>query len=113
LTGPALHFDLEVEAAQLHYERGYREGDRGANTLVQTPGLHLVLTALRRDARLQEHRAPAHLTIHVLSGRLRVRVAAETYDLPAGHVLVLESGVRHDAEAVEDSVFLLTLGGQP
>jgi quercetin dioxygenase-like cupin family protein len=113
LTGSALHFDLGAEAAQLHYERGFREGDRGANTLVQMPGLHLVLTALRRGARLQEHQAPANLTIQVLSGRLRIRAAAGTYELAAGHVLVLESGLRHDAEAVEDAVFLLTLSEHP
>ena len=112
LTGASLHFDLHAEAAQLHYERGFRETDRGANTLVSTPALRLVLTALRQGARLQEHQAPSHVAIQVVSGRLRVHAGADDLELPAGHVLVLEPGLRHDAEALEDSVFLLTVAGR-
>jgi quercetin dioxygenase-like cupin family protein len=111
LTGSALRFDLSAEAAQLQYERGYRETDRGANTLVNTPAFRLVLTALRQGGRLQEHQAPSSVAIQVVTGHLRVRVGEESFDLPAGHVLVLEPSLRHDAEALEDSVFLLTLAG--
>jgi quercetin dioxygenase-like cupin family protein len=112
LTGASLHFDLNAEAAQLQYEHGFRETDRGANTLVSTPALKLVLTALRKGARLQEHQAPGSVAIQVVSGRLRVHAGADDVELPAGHVLVLEPGQRHDAEALEDAVFLLTVAGR-
>ena len=110
LTDTVLLFDLDVEAAQLHYERGFREGDRNANTLVKADGFRVVLTALRAGARLEPHKAAGHVTVHVLSGRLRLRLPDQTVELPAGHLLVLEPDVVHDAEALEDSTFLLTLG---
>jgi quercetin dioxygenase-like cupin family protein len=112
LTGSILSFDLNAEAAQLHYERGFRETDRGANTLVNTPTLRLVLTVLRQGARLPEHHAPSTVVIQVVSGHLRVRVGTDTTDLSAGHLVVLEPSLRHDAEALEDSVVLLTLAAR-
>lgn len=109
LRGSALRFDLAAEAAQLRIERGWREGDRSANTLVKFPDFRVVLTALRAGGRLQEHQAAGRVTIHTLEGRLRLHVQGESTDLPADHLLALEQGVPHDVEALTDSVFLLTL----
>jgi quercetin dioxygenase-like cupin family protein len=109
LAGPLIAIDLAVEAAQLRTERGWREGDRNANTLVKTPDFRVVLTALRAGARLQEHQAAGRVSIQTLSGRVRLQVGAQNVELPTGHLLVLEPGLAHDVEALEDSVFLLTL----
>src|SRR5688572_14544944 len=103
LTSPILVFDLQAEAAQVRYEQGYREGERNANTLVKGPRLRIVLTALRRGARLQEHQAPGPVTIHTLSGHLRCHAGGQTLDLPAGHLASLEGSIPHDVEALEDS----------
>ena len=102
-------FDLAAESAQLRYERGYREGDRNANTLVKAPNVRVALTAMRAGARLEEHRAASAVTVQTIEGRLRLHTGGQRVDLPAGHLLALESGVAHDVEALEDSVFLLTL----
>ncbi|HLI27669.1 MAG TPA: cupin domain-containing protein [Chloroflexota bacterium] len=109
LVGPHLVFDLAAESAQIRYERGYREGDRNANTLVKTDGLRVVLTALRKGTRLQEHVAPGWTSVHALEGRLRLRFPDQTVELPAGHLLALAPRLPHDVEALEDSVFLLTI----
>jgi quercetin dioxygenase-like cupin family protein len=109
LTGIQLVFDLEVESAQLRLERGFREGDRNANTLVKAEDFRIVLTTLHAGARLQEHHADGSVAIQTLSGHLRLRVRGETIDLPAGQLLALAAGTAHDVEALEDSVFLVTL----
>jgi quercetin dioxygenase-like cupin family protein len=51
------------------------------------------------------------VVLQTVSGRLRLRLPErdETAELPAGHVLVLEPGVTHQVEALEGSVFLLTV----
>ncbi|HLH24135.1 MAG TPA: cupin domain-containing protein [Chloroflexota bacterium] len=113
LAGRALAFDLAVEAAQLRTELSYQEGDRNANTLVKAPDFRIVLTALRRGARLQEHQAAGRVSIQTVSGRLRLRLPDQTLELPAGHLLALEAGITHDVEALEDSVFLLTVAWPP
>ncbi len=109
LVGATQTFDLAAESAQLRYERGFREGDRNANTLVKAPAFRVVLTAMRAGARLEEHHAAGPITIQTIEGRLRLQVGGQPVDLPAGHLLALESGLAHAVEALEDSVFLLTL----
>jgi quercetin dioxygenase-like cupin family protein len=44
-----------------------------------------------------------------VSGRIRLRVASQQVDLPAGQVVVLESNVPHDVEALEESAFAITI----
>ena len=38
-----------------------------------------------------------------------MRALGRSFDLPRGRILALESNVPHDVEAVEASVFLLTV----
>jgi quercetin dioxygenase-like cupin family protein len=112
LRGPLLTFDLAAEAGQLRAELAYQAGERSANTLVKAPDLRVVLTAMRAGARLKEHDAAARISIQTLSGRLRLHVADEPVELPAGHLLVLDHDLVHDVEALEDCVFLLTVAWQ-
>jgi quercetin dioxygenase-like cupin family protein len=109
LRGALLTFDLAAEAGQLRAELAYQEGDRNANTLLKEPNARVVLTALRQGARLQEHQTAGWVVIQTVAGRLRVRALGQTVELPSGHLLTLEPNVAHDVEALEESVFLLTL----
>ncbi len=111
LTGDVLVFDLAVEAAQVRTELSYQEGDRNADTLVKAPDFRIVLTALRPGTRVHEHQAGGRISIQTLSGRVRLHLPDQTVDLPAGHLLVLGPRIPHDVEALEASVFLLTLSG--
>ncbi len=109
VVAPLLAVDLPMETAQLYSEENWRQARHNAKTLVKRPDLRVVLIALGRGERMDKHRAPAPISIHTLDGRLRLRVGARAVDLPAGHVLVLEPDAPHDVEAVEESVFLLTI----
>ncbi|HEY7060668.1 MAG TPA: cupin domain-containing protein [Chloroflexota bacterium] len=109
LTGTELAFNLAEEAAQVRLERGYREGDRNANTLVKADTFRIVVTALRAGARLEEHRAAGWVAIQTLTGHVQLRIGGDTIALPAGHLLALAPDVSHDVEALEESVLLLTL----
>ncbi|HZR99867.1 MAG TPA: cupin domain-containing protein [Chloroflexota bacterium] len=109
LVGPLLAFDLGVEAAQLRYEHGWRDGEQSANTLVHEPDLRVVLIALRRGARIREHRTAGRITVQVTAGRARLHCPDQTVELSAGHLLALEPGIPHDVEALEDSALLLTI----
>ena len=73
----------------------------------------MVLTALKPGARLDTIREEAHMLVEALEGRLRVHLPdqGDTMDLAAGSVLAMEPGVVHQVEAVEESVFLLTVAG--
>jgi quercetin dioxygenase-like cupin family protein len=109
LEGAALGFDLAREVASLREEEAWRRGDRNAKTLVEQPGLRVVLSALHAGTHVREHRTDGWVTIQTLEGHIRVAAQGETLDLPEGRILALESGVPHDVEAIEQSAFLLTI----
>jgi quercetin dioxygenase-like cupin family protein len=84
-------------------------GKPGRATAVKAEDFRIVLTTLHVGTRLQEHHAAGSVAIQTLSGHVRLRVGSETTDLPAGHLLALAADTAHDVEALEDSVFLVTL----
>ena len=102
-------FDLVGELARLHAEQAWQRGDRNAKTLVKDADLRVVLIALRAGMRMEEHHAPGRITIQTIVGRLALRVAGQTVDLPMGHLLTLGPAIPHDVEAREESAFLLTI----
>ena len=108
-TGPFVHTRLADEVDRLRNEPAWHDGDRNAITLTKHAGLTIVLTVLRQGAVLREHRAPTAATLHVISGRLAVRVGDRSLDLGPGEVVVMEAGLTHAGDALADTAFLLTL----
>jgi len=110
LIGTALTFDLAAEAEALKGEPTWQQSGHNAKTLVKHADVRVVLIALREGARMQEHKTDQCVTIHTLSGSLRIHLPERTLDLSPGALLALEQTVLHDVEALADSVFLLSLG---
>lgn len=112
LSGPALRFDVAAEVEALLGEPAWERFDRNARTLVKDGGLRVVLTALKSGASLAEHRVSARVIVQTVSGHLRLHLMEGdtiTVDLPAGQLAVLQPGITHRVEAVEESAFLLTV----
>jgi quercetin dioxygenase-like cupin family protein len=107
----ARSFDLPREVDALRQELSWRRGDRNAKTLVQEPGLRVVLVALRPGARLADHASQAQVTVQVLAGRLLVRLADRTVEGVPDRLVSIEPGVAHELEALEETTFLLTIAG--
>jgi quercetin dioxygenase-like cupin family protein len=81
-------------------------------TLVKHTDLRIVFILMKAAARLQEHHAGARISVHTLSGHVRLHLGERTVDLPAGHLLALEQDIPHDLEAIEESAVLLTIAWQ-
>ena len=109
LAAPMMSFDLVREQEQLRQEESYRAGDRNAKTLVNAPGLHIVLTVMQRGAQLKEHKVAGPISIQTLAGRIRLRSADDIVELQAGQIVTLLGAIAHIVEAVEESAFLLTI----
>lgn len=103
-----LEFDLAREIDELTREPGWATG-QNAKTLAKYDDFRVVLTALRARARMPGHRTEGRITIHTVRGHLQVRAEGRTFDLPLGSLLVLDRGLSHDVEALEDSALLLTI----
>lgn len=108
MAAPYLEFDLPAEVHRLHAETTWNTG-QNAKTLIKYDDFRVVLTALQASARIPEHKAEGRISIHVLSGHLQVKASGRTFSLRPGGLLVLDQGVPHDVEALDESSFLLTI----
>jgi quercetin dioxygenase-like cupin family protein len=106
---PLLHVRTGEQVERLQKESTWRTSGRNAITLTKDPALRLVLMTLGKGARVAEHQAAGPLTLHVLSGSVSFRAAGRTERVAPGELIVLESAVEHEVEALEDSACLLTL----
>jgi quercetin dioxygenase-like cupin family protein len=73
----------------------------------------VVLFDFEADGWLKDHAADGYVSVNVLDGELQMSTAAGEYHLPAGSLLVLTPGVRHDVRALTPSRMLLTVRLDP
>ncbi|HVB40017.1 MAG TPA: cupin domain-containing protein [Terriglobales bacterium] len=110
LDRPILRFGLGAEVDHLHRQEAWRTGTGpSSTTLVKHPDLRVVLVTMRAGEVMPEHRTVARITVHALTGTLRLHLAGKVEALAAGELLVLDRDLVHSVEAVEDCAFLLTL----
>jgi len=108
MAAPFLEFDLTRELEQLHCEPQPMSG-QNAKTLVKYDDFRVVLIALKAHASIPEHHADGRISVQTIRGHIRLRALERTFDLPAGSLLALDQGVKHDVEALQDSALLLTI----
>lgn len=110
LAQPLLQFDLSAEIEQLKSEESWQRGSaRSSKTLVKHPDFRIVLVAMKSNSEMKEHRAEGRISIQTIVGHVRLKLPDQTVEVPAGHLLALDRCITHDVEAVEESVFLLTI----
>jgi quercetin dioxygenase-like cupin family protein len=107
-------FPLQAMAQQLMTEETFQTSGRNALTLIHHTHLTVVLTVLKAGAVLDEHHAPAPVTLLPLFGEI-VLAAAEgptQLTLAQGTGAVFAAHLPHWVEAQQDSAFILVMGGQ-
>jgi quercetin dioxygenase-like cupin family protein len=108
MDSPFLEFNLTAEVDQLHRETTWNTG-QNARTLIKYGDFRVVLTALKANARMPEHKTDGRISVHVLSGHIRLNASGRTFDLLPGSLLALDQGAPHGIEALQESAFLLTI----
>ena len=108
LAGPAVTFKINDEIDMLTREPEWLSGDRNAVTVVKTPNLGVVLTAVKKGAKLCGHEVDGPITIQVLSGAVRFGLGVEAKTLRDGTVIALDRAIPHVIEALENSALILT-----
>jgi quercetin dioxygenase-like cupin family protein len=108
-AAPQHAFNLDEVAARLKQELQAGEAGHRQEMLYKRGPTSVSLFLFGNLTRLAPHRAKGVVTIHVLSGHLRVMAEGQPHDLHAGHLLVLAPGVEHDVVARKESQMLLTV----
>jgi len=101
-------FNLEAEIARFPPDPESVARHR-AETLVKTEALRVVLVSILAGGTLQEHMAPAPLTVHVVRGALRLRVGERTAELHAGELLAIAPDTSYAIDGIADGAFLMTI----
>ncbi len=70
--------------------------------------LRQTVIALVAGASLDDHKSPGEATVHVLSGRVRLRTTENGWEGTPGDLLIVPDA-RHSLEALESSAILLTV----
>jgi quercetin dioxygenase-like cupin family protein len=110
LADPLLKFDLSRELLELRSKDSWgRETGRSSKTLAKHPDFRVVLVLMKANTQMNQHQAEGRISIHQLSGNIRVRLPNQEFTLSTGELLVLDGSVSHDIEALEESAFLLTI----
>ena len=105
-------FDVSTELAALRGSDTYRTNDHASTTLVNRAGFGAVLVALPKGGHLKQHVARRGISIHVLDGAIRLDLEEGPMELRAGQIAALAPNMRHSVSGIEDSAFLLTMGGE-
>lgn len=106
--GFARFLELSTEIEQLNKTKPWAKG-YVSKVLLKTSDLRLVLLAMQGGSRMPQHHSEGRIAVHCLRGSIRLQLASEARDLREHDVLALDRKVAHDVQAIEDSVFLLTL----
>jgi quercetin dioxygenase-like cupin family protein len=106
-------FDLTAEGDRLRAESGDAYDGHRQITLFRGDGVSIVLFDFDAGGFLKDHAADGYVTVHVLSGDIRMTTATEDYPMAAGSLLVLKPGVTHDLRAETESRVLLTVRLDP
>lgn len=107
-------FDLTLLAKELMKGEVFQKSGRVAHTLSRGDSMTAVLTVIRNGSELHDHVNAGPVMVTVLSGSLQV-VFGQSRDeipLPAGSALVFSKDVSHRVRALEDSAFLIVVGGR-
>jgi quercetin dioxygenase-like cupin family protein len=74
--------------------------------------LRQTLVTMTAGTTLGEHENPGEATLHVLSGRVRLRAGDDSWDGRNGDLIIIPPA-RHDLYALEDAAVLLTVAKLP
>ena len=105
-------FSLEQEIADAQRHRPWQAGTF-SKMLCKQGDMRLVLVCLDEGAKMDEHHADGSVALQVLNGAIRCRAGRQAMELRTRDVMTIRPSIRHSVEALEPSVFLLTIAWPP
>ena len=110
LDGPLLVFDLPSMMEKLKYDDFGENGRRNAITLLKSDNMRLVLIALRAEAEIDFRQSDNLISLQILKGKLEFIAEKKTVVLEQGQLLTLHENIPHSLTAIDETIFLLTIG---
>ncbi|KXT75583.1 cupin domain-containing protein [Streptococcus sp. DD12] len=80
-----------------------------SKTLVQRKSLGMTLFSLDKDQEIARHTSPGDAMVTILSGKARITIDDQDFDLTAGKTIVMPADVPHALYALEAFQMLLVV----
>ena len=111
LADPVICLNLEEELQQLHHAAAWNEASgRSAKTLAKYADFRIVLISMKAGSHMSQHQADGRISIQCLRGKLCIHLPSQAKaEMTAGQLLVLDCGIPHDVDAIDESAFLVTI----
>lgn len=101
--------DLPASAQGLRAEAHHAVAGHRQVAVFRHGPVTLISFVFEAGGTMKEHQADGVVTIHALSGHLRVAVGGQLFDLTTGRLLGLGPRIPHTVSAIEASEMLLTV----
>jgi quercetin dioxygenase-like cupin family protein len=111
VTDPLVEVDLATELEAVRASDSYHASDHAAKTIAKQPGVSVVLIALKPGGQMHEHHADGAITVQGIDGHVEFTVGERPVALTRGRLLTVPHGVSHHVRGMDESAFLLTIGG--
>ena len=105
-------FQLSSLGEDLRREAEYETSGVCSIAIARDEQVTLVLVALRKGEWMREHRVPSDGSLVVLSGRVAFVAESAREELTPDALALFSPDLFHGVEALEDSLFLLIIGGR-
>ncbi len=109
LHEPIRQIDLEPVMRELWEQIDEVNGGNTAQTLLKQDMFRVVMIAVKQGARIPEHKVDGACSIQLLTGRAYIDFHGDRRELRPGQLLTIDTGIRHDVEAIEDACLLVTI----
>jgi quercetin dioxygenase-like cupin family protein len=111
VNDPVIEVDLATELDALRASASYQASDHAAKVIAKHPGIRVVLIALKPGGQMNEHKADWAITAQGVHGHIEFTVGERTVALTRGRLVTVAAGVTHRVRGMDESAFLLTIGG--
>jgi quercetin dioxygenase-like cupin family protein len=108
LDAPYVMAYLDERIDQLKREDAWKKGDRNGITLVKNEKMTIVLTCLRKDAKIRDSQLDGILTIEVLEGKITLTTEADRLEIKERGLITLRANISHSILALKKTTLLLT-----
>lgn len=110
IDAPSLVIDLPAYIRQIRQEDAWSKNDRNSITVFKTNDLRIVLGGLHAGAEMLPHKAEGVMSMQVMEGQLEVNTDELSTTLDRGQMITIHKGCNYRVVAVEEAIYLLTLG---
>jgi quercetin dioxygenase-like cupin family protein len=87
----------------------YQQNSVVSKTIINRPGGTVTLFAFDREQGLSEHTAPYDAMVHVLEGKVEIRISGQVNILSGGQYIVMPADEPHALMALEPFKMLLIM----